>query len=102
MTHIHLELPAGISFALRCRAEDLREEARLALAAHWYSQGRLSQERAAEVAGLDRADFLLALSRMGKDVFQVDFDDLDRELARDSSAGFRPAANTNHKPEMGG
>jgi hypothetical protein len=31
---------------------------------------------------MDRTDFLLALARMGKDSFQVDFDDLDRELAR--------------------
>ena len=91
MTHIHLKLPEGISFALRCRAEDLREEARLALAAHWYSQGRLSQERAAEVAGLGRADFLLALARMGKDSFQVDFDDLDRELARELADNQGPA-----------
>jgi hypothetical protein len=32
--------------------------------------------------GLDRTDFPLALARLGKDSFGVDFDDLDRELAR--------------------
>jgi predicted HTH domain antitoxin len=47
----------------------------------WYQQGRISQEWAATIAGMDRLDFLLALARMGKDSFQVDFDDLDRELA---------------------
>jgi len=31
---------------------------------------------------MDRTDFLLALARMGKDSFAVDFDDLDNELAR--------------------
>jgi len=31
---------------------------------------------------MDRTDFILTLSHMGKDSFQVDFDDLDRELAR--------------------
>ena len=47
-----------------------------------YQQGRVSQEWAATIAGMDRTNFLLALARMGKDSFQVDFDDLDRELAR--------------------
>ena len=48
----------------------------------WYQQGRISQEWAARIAGMDRTDFLLALARMGKDSFTVDFDDLDREVAR--------------------
>jgi predicted HTH domain antitoxin len=55
---------------------------RLAAAAHWYQLGRISQEAAAEIAGLDRTDFLLALAKMGKDSFIVDFEDLDRELDR--------------------
>ena len=55
----------------------------LAAAVHWYQQGRISQEWAAMIAGMDRTGFLLALARMGKDSFHVDFDDLDHELARD-------------------
>jgi predicted HTH domain antitoxin len=55
---------------------------RLPAAAVWYEQGKVSQELAARIAGLSRTDFLLALARMGKDSFQVDFGDLDRELAR--------------------
>jgi len=55
---------------------------RLAAAATWHEQGRVSQEVAAEIAGLSRADFLLALARLGKSSFVVDPDDLDRELAR--------------------
>jgi predicted HTH domain antitoxin len=61
-------------------------ELRLAAAIHWYQQGRISQERAAEFAGLDRTDFLLELGRRGGEVFEVfgvDFEDLERELARD-------------------
>ena len=42
----------------------------------------VSQEWAANIAGMDRADFLLALSSMGRDSFAVDFKDLDNELAR--------------------
>ena len=47
-----------------------------------YQQGRISQEWAANIAGMDRADFLLALSSMGRDSFAVDFEGLDNELAR--------------------
>lgn len=52
----------------------------LAAATHWYERGRISQERAAQVAGLSRAQFLEALSRTKSDAFVVDFEDLKREL----------------------
>jgi predicted HTH domain antitoxin len=48
----------------------------------WYSRGEISQEKAAGIAGMDRADFLLTLAREGLEVFQVDFQDLKKELAR--------------------
>ena len=55
---------------------------RLAAAIHWYKRGEISQEKAAQVGGLDRTDFLLALAREGEDAFVVDFVDLERELQR--------------------
>jgi predicted HTH domain antitoxin len=65
-----------LALAQRCEPD-----IRLAAAVHWYSRGLISQERAAQVAGLDRTDFLLALSREGVDVFAVDLTFLRRELA---------------------
>lgn len=82
MTHVDVELPETIYSVLHCGPNDLPRELRMAAAVQWYQQGRISQEWAAKIAGLDRTDFLLALARMGKDSFQVDFDDLDRELTR--------------------
>ena len=64
-------------------ARGVARELRLAAAVHWYGCGRISEEQAAEIAGVDRTDFLLALARYGQDVFQVDFDDLKRELECD-------------------
>jgi predicted HTH domain antitoxin len=55
---------------------------RLAAAIHWYKRGEISQEKAAQVARLDRTDFLLALAREGEGAFTVDFADLERELQR--------------------
>lgn len=82
MTTLTLELPENVLAALRCSPEDLSKEVRLAAAATWYGQGKVSQEVAAQIAGMNRTDFLLALARMGKNSFQVDPADLDRELAR--------------------
>jgi len=82
MTHVHIMLPEAVHAVLHCAPDELDRELRLAAAVQWYQQGRISQEWAATIAGTDRTDFLLALARLGQDSFVVDFDDLDRELAR--------------------
>jgi len=82
MTQVNLELPESTPNILHCSHNELAYEIRLAAAIHWYQQGRISQEAAANIAGLDRTDFLMKLSRMEKDSFLVDFDDLDKELER--------------------
>lgn len=58
---------------------------RLTAAASWYEQGKVSQEVAARIAGLSRTDFLLSLAKMGKNSYQIDFADLDKELAREET-----------------
>lgn len=82
MTHVNVELPEAIYSVLHCGPDEIGNELRLAAAVQWYQQGRISQEQAAAIAGLDRTDFLLALARLGKESFGVDFEDLDRELER--------------------
>lgn len=83
MTTLELTVPEEIFATLRRSPDELARELRLAAAVHWYSRGKISQERAAQFAGLDRTDFLLALAREGVDAFVVDFDSLRRELADD-------------------
>ena len=82
MATLNVEVPDKIFAALRVGPDDFTREMRLAAAASWYEQGKVSQEVAAKIAGLARTDFLLALAKMGKDSFYIDFEDLDRELAR--------------------
>jgi len=55
---------------------------RLAAAIHWYARGAVSQEKAAQIAGMDHTDFMLALAREQVDAFVVDIEDLTRELDR--------------------
>jgi predicted HTH domain antitoxin len=67
---IVLELPLGVFSALRKTPEEFSNELRLAAAVKWYEMGMLSQERAAETAGLCREDFLMALNRFNVSPFQ--------------------------------
>ena len=83
MTTIQITLPTEVCASLHRSPYELARELRLAAAIHWYSQGKISQERAAQLAGLDRTDFLLALAREGVDAFVVDFESLRREMADD-------------------
>jgi len=80
VTSLTLQLPDEVFSALRRSPEEFVGALRLAAAVHWYSRGEISQERAAQVAGLNRKEFLLALARERVDAFLVDFDDLKREL----------------------
>ena len=82
MTTLTMDIPEKVMAVMRCPPEDMKKEIRLAAAVTWYEQGKVSQEIAAQVAEMDRTDFLLALSRLGKDSFRVDCSDLDKELAR--------------------
>ncbi len=62
MQTVTIELPEDIFAAMRRSPDEFAREMRLAAAIHCYSRGELSQERAAQIAGLDRTDFLLALA----------------------------------------
>jgi predicted HTH domain antitoxin len=80
MISITLEFPDDLLSGMKLSPAEFGRELRLAAAAHWYGQGRISEERAAQVAGLSRGLFLAALARMKSDTFLVDFEDLKREV----------------------
>ncbi len=81
MTRITLDIPKE-AFPNRYQSpEELTQAVRLAAAIYWYSRGEISQGKAAQLAGLNRKEFLEVLDREKVDVFLVDFDDLNRELA---------------------
>ena len=79
---ITIQVSESLFSALRRSPDEFARGLRLAAAIHWYERGEVSQEKAAEIAGLDRTDFLLALAREQENAFVVDMDDLKRELQR--------------------
>jgi len=85
MLEIILKIDQGVLSALRRSPDEFANEMRLAAAIYWYKRGEISQEKAAQVAGLGRTDFLLTLAREGEDAFVVDLADLERELRRTES-----------------
>ena len=80
MTSVTIELPDEIPSTLHRSPTELEKDIRLAAAIDWYRQGLISQGRAAELAGLARAEFLDALAARKIDVFHVDADELRREV----------------------
>jgi len=79
-TQITIDLPDGAFSALWQDKQEFASELRLAAAAKWYEVGKLSQAKAAELAGLSRSDFISALARFGVSPFQVNPGELAREI----------------------
>lgn len=71
-----IELPDELSATLQREGSDLAAEFRLAAAVKWYELGRLSQGKAAEVAGLSRAAFIGELERFGVSPLQETADEI--------------------------
>ena len=67
---ISIELPQDAFSALRQEPVAFVREMRLAAAVKWYELERISQAKAAEIAGISRAEFLAALSRYNVTPFQ--------------------------------
>lgn len=73
---LEFEVPDTTMSALRRSPGELPGRIRLMAAAKLYEVGDLSQERAAELAGLSRRQFVEALSDLGVSPFQGVEEDL--------------------------
>ena len=77
---VQFDLPESVFSSIRSTPEAFVSELRLAAAVKWFESGRISQGKAAEVAGVSRQAFHDALSRYGVSAFQISPDDLRDEL----------------------
>lgn len=83
MTHtVQIEVSDETLAAMRRDPEGYASELRLAAAAKLYEVGRVSQEVAAEIAGLSRSEFLGAVSQFQVSPFQDTRESLKDELSR--------------------
>jgi len=64
MKRVEIDLPDETFAGLDRESAELAAEFRAAAAAKWYEVGRVSQEVAAQIAGVSRTEFLTILSRL--------------------------------------
>ena len=67
---LSIDMDEEVFLGMQSTPEELAAEMRLAAAVKWYEVGRVSQERAAQIAGLGRVAFIEALGRFGVSPFQ--------------------------------
>lgn len=77
---LKLDMPEGAFSALRKDPNEFTKELRLAAAVKWYEMGIISQEKAAEIAGLSRVEFIFSLSRFNVSPFQYTAEEIAEEL----------------------
>jgi predicted HTH domain antitoxin len=67
---VTMELPRAALSALRKEPASFVADMRIAAAVKWYELEMISQAKAAEIAGLSRAEFIKALDQFGVSPFQ--------------------------------
>ncbi len=80
MIQLTLQMPESAFATLHQAPDEFAQEMRVAAAVKWYELGRVSQGRAAEIAGLTRATFIDALSRYRVSPFQYTAEELAEDL----------------------
>lgn len=73
---VAFDIEPGILARLHFDPQTFTRELRTAAAVAWYERQQVSQGRAAEIAGLSRAEFIDALGRFGVSPFQDTLDEL--------------------------
>ena len=80
MNTVTIELPESVFSALRKEPREFAKEMRVAAAVKWYELGEISQGKAAEIAGLNRAEFINILARYKVSPFQYTPEELAEEM----------------------
>jgi predicted HTH domain antitoxin len=81
MKTLALEIPDSLLLQNAASLEDLGREAQVELAFHYFRTGRLSSGQAAQMAGMNRVDFLLAAGSRQIPLLDLDPEECKNEVA---------------------
>lgn len=77
---LKIDMPEGAFSALHKDPHEFIKELRLAAAVKWYEMEVISQEKAAEIAGVSRSKFIFSLPRFKVSPFQYTAGEIGEEL----------------------
>lgn len=80
MAMMTIEVPDKLLAELKRSPEEVSRDVRLAAAIEWFRRGLVSQGKAAELAGVARADFIDELAARRIPVVAVDLNELRAEI----------------------
>jgi len=80
MPIINFDLDPSLFGALRLFPDEFAREMRIAAAVQWYAQGKVSQEKASELADLTRMEFLEELRQRKVPACQENLEELKEEI----------------------
>ena len=80
MPNVSLDIPEDLLVTLREQPAELSQEIRLVAAVYYFGEKRLSLGQAARFAGMNRLDFLDALSARGVPAFALSVEDAKAEV----------------------
>jgi predicted HTH domain antitoxin len=81
MSTVMIEVPDDLLIVLREQPKEFAREARLVTALHYLREKRLSLGQAARLAGMNRLDFMDALTARGLPAFDLSTEDAAAEAA---------------------
>jgi len=81
MKTVSFQVPETVFGALGREPDEFIQEMRIAAAVKWYELENISQDQAAEIAGITRSEFINVLSRYKVSVWQYKAGEIAEELA---------------------
>ena len=89
MGEVTIPYPAGLEESVQTTPGEVQQQIRLMAALKMFELGKLSSGKAAELAGLSRADFFDACARYEVSVFNYPASEVETEIRQDLETAAR-------------